>query len=1160
MPPITVVQDIARRASGLQQPALPTHLRANDAASRAAVRLAWKRWLRFGGGDDWRLLKKRIRSEGLRPSSLYQPARLDVLPDWCATLSQVMTLARGFDSRALDQAFQAKPATAQQALLADAPLADLFAPLLVVARQLLAAYAPSPKAHISDAAVANLELALLNRLAEMAGPCVTALFDEFKAATASSSGAQSMSAMFAALMPAATAAPRGRYQAFVSALWADGFQNMCTRFPVLARLLCQALTQWSDMVAEFMQRLAHDRAALASTFCGAGQLGELTRIGATLSDSHAGGRSVMKVTFESLGADGSVVGEVAVAYKPRPSELEAAFSAVLDWFNALPKLDAELFDKGSDVGLPTQHRIPRMVCGTYNSNSNTASHSLGYGWMEWIAAAPMADGQQAAYHWRLGSLIGLYRALSGIDLHLENAVAAGAYPVLVDVECLLHPSSQPFMQAVEGAQEVEAATASALVNMAALPIYGFSSGGIYSLGLFGNGTAQTGPDVPNLGHANTDWMTMRRTPQDVPWQQLPHTSSGPVDAKPYAADVAAGYRATLAQVLAHRGLWLTNLPAVQAMRHAQGRHLARTTSHYGALLNEAVQPGAQSSGVLFDLSFEALHRHIASLPKGYQAMAPAERDDLRQLDVPRFMFEANSSQVLSAHGKPLGNCHVQTPYDRMAAALLALTPEQVQWESDVLAHALRPPAQCKGQASALAAQHLRSPDGKLMWFSLTSGQGGSRVQPLGLGLYAGNMGIALALASAGAAHHDTNLQALAVDTLSLMVTDINKLLDLPITTNAASNAASNITTKATSSESDPGALALLGPGLDSGVAGLLYGLQACAQLLQTCDAALCNSAQNLALRLASDARLSTLINQDKRLDLLGGNAGLLLALLSWHRAETAPPNTAYLQAALHCGQRIVSLAKREQKPDGEHLSWPIHGAIALSGLSHGGSGFAVAFAALYKATGDAAWLQSTLAALRHEATLYNSERLNWRDLRGFTPKPANEESFSDGIAKVRYHGIGWCHGAPGIALARAALLNMLGQELPPDQQQRLHADLDAAMSTNLRVLQIKDADRTDDLCCGSAGGIDILLECGRLLNRSDWIEQAQSLAQAKLAAWQNADAAASSPNYWYQDKTLGVSGSELGLFKGMAGWPYVAARVAAPNTVPCALLPLMGLA
>ena len=1153
-----VLQQIAICASGLQQPALPRHARKNDAASRAEVRVAWLRWLRFGGGGDWRLLKKRMRAEGLRPSSLYQPAQLAVLPDWCDTLSQVMAVAKGFNRDSLEQTLTAT--------LQKANFSDLFAPLLVVARQQLVARTPQlgthPDANVSDAALRDLELALLNRLAELATPCVLAMFNDFKASAPSSVAASAMNPMLAMLMPASTAAPTAAYQAFVTAQWADGYQNLCMRFPVLARLLAQALVQWAEMVAEFLQRLAHDRHALSARFAKPGQaLGQVRRIGTTLSDSHAGGRTVMKVVFDSLSAnyaDRAVMDEVVVAYKPRPAELEAAFSDLLDWFNAHA-------DQLGEPALPANqpvHQVPRLLCGDVDGKR--------YGWMEWIAAAPMADGQQAAYFWRLGSLIGLYRALNGIDLHLENAVAAGAYPVLVDVECLLHPSTQPFMQAAEGAQEVEAATATALVNMAALPIYGFSSGGIFSFGLFGNGLAQTGPDVPMLAHPNTDWMAVRRTPQDVPWQQLPQTPAGPVDARPFARDAARGYAQTLKLVLKHRDAWLSPASGpVFAMRRAHGRHLARTTSHYGALLNEALLPEAQSSGVLFDLSFEALHRHIAALPKGYQAMAPAEREDLRRLDVPRFMFDAGTRQVLDAHGQPLGECHVQIPFDRMTQALQDLTPEQVDWEASVFEHALRPPEADKGLATALGAQQLVAPDGKLVWFSLASGADGTRVKPLSLGLYAGNMGVALALASAAVAHNNVQFKSLAQRTLRQVIDDLNKLLKGTNDTEAAQAAAN-----------DEGILALVGPGFDTGCAGLLFGLQACQQMFGPDNAESDNSGYHttvtadiptMAACLVSDPRFAVMVGNDKRLDLLGGNAGLLLALLSWHKQTSAlNQSTAFLQMAERCGQRIMALAQRELKANGEHLSWPIHSAIGLSGLSHGGSGFALAFAALYKATGNSAWLQSALAALRHEATLYSSERLNWRDLRGFTPKAENEESLNDGIGKVRYFGVGWCHGAPGIALARAALLNMLGHELPTDQTQRLQADLNVAMATNLRVLQFKEASLVDDLCCGSAGRIDILLECGRLLKRSDWVEQAQSMAQAKLAEWQNSDgktnaddAATASPNFWYQDKALGIAGSDLGLFKGMAGWPYVAARVELPNAVPCALLPftdLVGLA
>ena len=1118
MPMTPVLQDIARRASGLQLPTLPAHLRARD----AAVRQAWKRWLRFGGGGDWRVLKKRMRAEGLRPSSLYQPAQLAALPEWCGVLGQVMVLAQGFDASACGKAL---PAAADKTALA-----ELFAPLLLVARQQLADLAPDPQADISDAAMQDLELALLGRLAEIAGPCVVTLFNEFKQAVPGDAVSNAvLSPMLAALMPAATTATRGRYQAFVAAQWADGYQTMFTRFPVLARLLSVALTQWAAMVADFSARVAHDRGTLASTFCPTAEvLGAITRVALTLSDAHAGGRSVIKVTFAT--GSGACASEMSVAYKPRPSEMEAAFSDVLDWLNARTPWAAQ------------QHRVPRMLCGSHGLANGQPTD---YGWMEWIAAEPMAEGEQAAYHWRLGSLMGLYRALGGIDLHIENAVGAGAYPVLIDVECLLHPSSQPFMQAQAGQSDVEDATAMALVNMGALPNYSFSSGGMFSIGLFGTGAAQTGPDVRKLSHPNTDWMAMRRTPQAMPWQQLPQSALGPVDSRPFAADVAQGYRDTLMQVLAHREDLLSG--PVQRMRYARGRHLARTTGHYGALLNESLLPDAQSSGVLFDLSFEVLHRHIASLPSGYQAMAPAEREDLRQLDVPRFMFDASSRQVLTTHGKPLGECHVQTPYDRMATALRALTAEQADWEGRVLANALCPPEADKGQASALAAKQLRAPNGKLMWFSLGSGADGTRFKPLELGLYGGHMGVALALASAAAVQRDMGLRRLAVETLQQVVNDVTLLLDQTGPSGAV--------------VSDEGIMTLIGPGLDRGAAGLLFGLQASRQLVLDHEMELVNGIEALALRLVSDTRFTAMVRNDKRLDLLGGTAGLLLALLSWYQAAGTQQRPVYLQAATLCGERLLSLAKRELKADGEHLSWPIHSAIGLSGLSHGGSGFAVAFAALYKATGDAIWLVSALSALRHESRLYSAERLNWRDLRDFTPKDASQESLEEGMGKVRYFGVSWCHGAPGVALARAALLRMLGDELPTTERARLNADLDVALATNLRVLQLQDADMVDDLCCGSGGRIDILLECGRLLNRPELVAQAQSFAKAKLDAWQNSAADAggnASPFYWYQDKALRLTGSELGLFKGMAGWPYVAARVAAPDVVPCVLLPLVG--
>ncbi len=67
----------------------------------------------------------------------------------------------------------------------------------------------------------------------------------------------------------------------------------------------------------------------------------------------------------------------------------------------------------------------------------------------------------------------------------------------------------------------------------------------------------------------------------------------------------------------------------------------------------------------------------------------------------------------------------------------------------------------------------------------------------------------------------------------------------------------------------------------------------------------------------------------------------------------------------------------------------------------------------------------------------------------------------------------------------------------------------------------------DDLCCGTVGRLDILLERWRRTAR---------------------------PRYWFTDQPM--AGTDLSLFKGIASQAYLQARLEAPASVPCLLLPL----
>jgi lantibiotic biosynthesis protein len=79
----------------------------------------------------------------------------------------------------------------------------------------------------------------------------------------------------------------------------------------------------------------------------------------------------------------------------------------------------------------------------------------------------------------------------------------------------------------------------------------------------------------------------------------------------------------------------------------------------------------------------------------------------------------------------------------------------------------------------------------------------------------------------------------------------------------------------------------------------------------------------------------------------------------------------------------------------------------LTGLAHGGSGYAFALLELYSVAQDPVFLKTGRGAFGYEDELFDSVSGNWPDLRPFNS--GNEAS--------RFV-TAWCHGAAGIGLAR----------------------------------------------------------------------------------------------------------------------------------------------
>jgi lantibiotic biosynthesis protein len=161
-------------------------------------------------------------------------------------------------------------------------------------------------------------------------------------------------------------------------------------------------------------------------------------------------------------------------------------------------------------------------------------------------------------------------------------------------------------------------------------------------------------------------------------------------------------------------------------------------------------------------------------------------------------------------------------------------------------------------------------------------------------------------------------------------------------------------------------------------------------------------------------------------DIISGIAGIILFLLYLYRLEDKRKDL--LKHAVKLGKSL--LAKAEKEKNG--YSWKNIDIALLNptGYAHGASGIAAALIELYAITKDEGFLTGTKEAFRYENSFFNQEKENWPDFRfnNISKKPENEVC-----------SLSWCHGAPGIGLARFRAYEITGdQSFLDDGMKALH--------------------------------------------------------------------------------------------------------------------------
>jgi type 2 lantibiotic biosynthesis protein LanM len=882
--------------------------------------------------------------------------------------------------------------------------------------------------------------------------------------------------------------------------------TLLTEYPVLARLVVSAIDLWAGYTLETLEHFCADLPDIRALFTPESDPGPLVEIQGGMGDRHRGGRSVQILAFRS---------GFRLLYKPKPLAMDKHFQELLAWLN--------------EQGAEPQLRLLKVL------------DRGEYGWTEFVEAAPCTSREELVrFYERQGAYLALFYALNTTDCHSENIIASGEHPVLIDLESLLHPSVDPASTEPDNsplqAQALQYLHQSVL-RVGLLPQWSWAGGedapGVDLSGLGGQPGQMMPHRLPGWEGAGTDQMhlTMQRLAALVS-QNRPQLNEREVRALDYQEDIVRGFTRMYRLLSRVREpLLSTQLPRFARDRM---RVILRPTRFYALLLLASYHPDLLRDALERDRFFDRLWLNV----DGWSDLArfiPAERQDLWMGDIPCFTTTPESRTIYTADGTPVMDLYKVSALELTERQLRSLNECDLVRQTWIIKASLAMPHMGTEKNSALptliAPHHqpverarllsLSSSIGKRLeelllpldthtgWLGMTLVRKKTwDLQSLRTDLYDGISGIALFLAYLGAITGETSATNLARRALAsvrqefaLARSAIEEWRKHPPEDNHAEQHRNTLG---------------LNVGVFDGWSSFIYLLTHLSQIWH--EPTLAQEAEELA------AYLPELIAHDEHFDIIHGTAGCLLSLLSLYAIHPSP---RVLDIAIQCGMHLLATARTF--PVG--LGWVIdQQEQPLASFSHGNAGIAMSLLKLAQVSGEEQFRQTALKALAYERSLFVPEYQNWADLR---PDEDEEIPESNSSHPSQRFMVAWCHGAPGIGLAR---LNTLAQL--DDKQVRQEIDI-ALATTSARGLGLNHS-----LCHGSLGNIDLLLTAAHVLNRQEDHERL-GLALSQVVK-------SIETHGWATGVPLGV---EIpGLMTGLAGMGYELLRLAKPEQVPSVLL------
>lgn len=859
------------------------------------------------------------------------------------------------------------------------------------------------------------------------------------------------------------------------------FMELLDAYPALLRLLIDVLENTVQFYVEILENYQKDENAIQNEF--GYSTSEFVHLSVGGSDSHMHGKSVAVITY----ADGS-----KLVYKPHSIQVEYRYQNFLQWLG-----------EKTNLQMKTYRILDRE----------------NYGWEEFVRHMPCtSDDELKEYYKRLGLIICTNYMLNVHDVHNENIIAAGSFPIVIDAETLLK-NSESFNHNLIAEVTLNEIRGTVMAQ-GILPQHIKRKKGNQSIDISGmsNDVGKEYPrKVPVLIHAKrSDMRCVYDYPKEVKKQNLPLLKNEVKRPIYYVDYILEGFEQTYRFVLENKKLVKDKY---NIFRNLCLRHLRRDTQTYGMLLTTSKHPDFLGDCADRQMILMALYknRNVSSISE----RKAIEEEILQMLynDIPMFSYNSSEKDLFSGYGNCIKGYFEKSAIElveeklknmdnhdllqqKLYIVLSVASTENIaeakvrEEKKQEVIRLLRKDIQislkeqsilwqCKNIVKKLRESAIYNSDrNKVGWIGVSL-MGIEEIKwnvvPLNYDLYNGIGGIAVFLHAFCQTYNDSGCNDMCDAVDNSLDEYMQSILEYDSIIGSEN-----------------------GSGFFTGECSLLNIFLILFQI--TSDNKYLSRAEKLFKVVKKQIISGVSVSMDN--DIISGLAGTIITVLKLYRFTN---KSMYLEIAEKAGDRLLEAAKKGDVG----IGWSISGQpFILAGLSHGASGIALALMKLGKFTKKDKYLKAAEYALQEEDSLYSEESGNWVDRRLFQGTTGEEDGRNPAT---------WCHGSGGILLARIKMSQLVPQEM----NSIIKYDIEKAYISLMKY----GGKKNQCLCHGNIGNLEILYEYAKFISDYELEKQIdcsiQKAIEDSISYWD----CGLLPNYEHLGFMLGITGIGYSLLR-----------------------------